>query len=374
MNTFALTPFLTILIAVPGLADDWTGKTVFPRVPHTPLRYENETVSEFSFDGRVVKQVGEWVEVRHSTNSKKYPNRYQGFAMKKDLLLAENAVPYFTTRIEADKSLWWAYQCRARARQLLGNHESAIQDYTEAIRLGKDKSPVYNNRGVARMHTGQLDEAIQDYTEAIRLDANNASAYGNRGFAWENKGQFENALKDYEEAIRLETKDPMVYNNRGLLRDNQGQHDKAVDDYSEAIRLDPKFALAYYNRGLAWNNQGDYGRAIQDYTEAIRLDPSDAWAYNNLAWLHATCPDEDFRDGKKAIELGSKACELSMWKQDLMITALAAAYATAGDFDEAKKMLQKAIEVNPASPQDIRDKMLAAFESGNAFVETTEAR
>ena len=57
-----------------------------------------------------------------------------------------------------------------------------------------------------------------------------------------------------------------------------------------------------------------------------------------------------------------------------MITALAAAYATAGDFDEAKEMLQKAIEVNPASPQDLRDKMLAAFESGNAFVETTEAR
>lgn len=76
---------------------------------------------------------------------------------------------------------------------------------------------------------------------------------------------------------------------------------------------------------------------IEDHTETIRLDPKFALAFVNKAWawLSATIPDEKFRDGKQAVELASKACELIAWQWQSFVGTLGAACAEAVDFDQA---------------------------------------
>ena len=83
----------------------------------------------------------------------------------------------------------------------------------------------------------------------------------------------------------------------------------------------------------------------------MALEPDDSGVLNNLAWLLATSPDDVLRDGKRAIELARKACEGTTWKQPHIISTLAAGYAEAGDFAEARKYSQQAVESEDSSPE-----------------------
>jgi WD40 repeat protein/serine/threonine protein kinase len=104
-------------------------------------------------------------------------------------------------------------------------------------------------------------------------------------------------------------------------------------------------ARAYMERGIARARENKFNQAINIYESAIEADPSYVLAYNHLAWLLATCPRAEVRDGVRAIKNATKACELTNWKNYSHISILAAAYAEAGDFEQAVKRQQEVIEL-----------------------------
>ncbi len=123
----------------------------------------------------------------------------------------------------------------------------------------------------------------------------------------------------------------------------QGNHPRAELCLRRAVELEPASASLRYGLALTQQLQGKARNALENYALVFRLRPGDRGTSNNVAWIRATHPDEQFRDGVKAIDLLQPLAAKPDSDANLLDT-LAAAYAEAGRFDDALQTIQTAIE------------------------------
>ena len=105
--------------------------------------------------------------------------------------------------------------------------------------------------------------------------------------------------------------------------------------------------------------------AFIDFNKAVDVGSENASIHNSVAWLFATCPDADYRNGDKAVELAKKSCELTDWKQASYLDTLAAAYAEKGEFEEAVKWQRTAI--NKGLKSDGAKGRLSLYHQGKPY-------
>jgi tetratricopeptide (TPR) repeat protein len=233
-----------------------------------------------------------------------------------------------------------------------GNFDLAIADLTEALRFKPDSALALVNRGYAYAGKGENSQAIADFTRAIALDPENTMAFAGRANAYYAIDDYARSVADFSEVARSQSNNTAVFTDRGLAFEGEEKYDEAIADYTEAIRLDPNNAKAIGCRGNAFVKKKDFAHAISDYERAIQLEPSDFKNLAVAAQLLASCPDDTFRNGKKAVEYAQKACALTSWKDATSIDILAMAYAADGNFSEAVKGEEAFLRAS--LPEDVR--------------------
>ncbi len=132
---------------------------------------------------------------------------------------------------------------------------------------------------------------------------------------------------------------------------------------------------AYIHRGNTYFEAGNYNLALADFEQAIKIDSKNLYAYQAMAWLYAACPNNDFRNGKKAVELAEKA--LTLEKSDtpdpIFPATLAAAYAQSGMYRKAVDAQKQAMVLKNRSragfdvPKKELHRRLKLYERGEPY-------
>lgn len=160
-----------------------------------------------------------------------------------------------------------------------------------------------------------------------------------------------------------------MFDNRGNAWQYKGDYDKAIADYDEALRIDPTRATTCHNRGLTWKKKSEFAKAVADFDRALELDPKNNSTYESLAWLRATCPNPEFRDGRKALASATRACEMSASKRAQSLCVLAAAYAEIGDFDNAVETQKKALDIASEDEREYFSEILETYQRRRPYRE-----
>jgi len=271
------------------------------------------------------------------------------------------------------------YELRGMVLFVKGDYEQSLSSFDRAIELSPDDAGLYINRARAHYLNDETDKALSDLDIALQKQPESLAAFLLRSQIRELSGDTSGAMSDVDAALQIEPGNVTALSRRVQVLAAAGKMDEAIDQlrsmsqgqpdniellillgelyvrdkqlsrgikmFDAVLATDEKNAQALRDRGDALLSLGRQQEAIVDFEAALKSDPDNYGVLNNLAWVLATSPEDKLRDGKRAIKLATKACELTDYKLPHILSTLAASYAETGDFETAKKWSSKAVDI-----------------------------
>ena len=262
-------------------------------------------------------------------------------------------------------------------------YEKSIEAATKSIELDKRRPGAYQIRAAVLVEQGDLDAALKDANRLIKLDL--MAGYQLRSQIFIQQAEYAKAIEDIQAMSAARPSNEGLLQQLAVLYNADLRPEESIKIYSRLLRnnllpdkneqpdsvrrvIMAKRADLLSRRGNARLSTGEHSRAASDYDESLKLFDAlvallpkdvkskpnrDSGLLNNFAWLLATSPEDDVRDGERAIELATEAAEITEFKQAHILSTLASGYAETGDFESAIEWINKGLKVNQeAGAQD----------------------
>ena len=232
--------------------------------------------------------------------------------------------------------------------------------------------------GVAMFQHGYYHQAEESFRQVVAAKPDNAEGYYNLGTLSLHRGDLAQARTYLQKAVKLRPNYPEAWNNLGMIAAQQGQATEAIHSFQQALSLRPDYATALLNLGNVFRQQQDYKQAEQSLAQALHLDPNNPEINYSVGMLGAQLDQTQFAEHylQKAVQLKPdyaqalnnlgvlyvhmhnyagaeaqfKACIERVPTFDQSYLNLASLFAMQGDRAQARQVVEKLLQIDPANP------------------------
>lgn len=218
----------------------------------------------------------------------------------------------------------------------------AISYYRRALKIDPDNSVTHSNLGRALARAGRFEEAIEEYLEADRLSPGQRPVLKNIGLAYFESGKYREAAEYFTRVIEINPYDVLACDRLAQCLAGQGKLDEACRWFAAAARIRPDDPQIVANYAYALEQARRFTEAKEQYLRLLDLGDASPQSLTMFAWMLATCSHDEVRDPALAIELARSASDTLGGEVVEPLDALAAAYASDGQFLRAVEIAERA--------------------------------
>jgi tetratricopeptide (TPR) repeat protein len=220
------------------------------------------------------------------------------------------------------------------------------------------------------LQAGRAGDAVPHFRNSLKLNPDSAPTHYNLGIALSMLRRLEEALGEFRTAVRLDPNHAEAHNNLGAMLHVAGRLDEAEAAYRRAAAIGPN-AEAHNNLGRILSVTGRDAQAVAEFRTALAQRPDLLSALSGLAWILATSREDAVRNPPEALRLADRAVAIAGGPDATALDALAAAYASSGNFIRAAETARLAIAAanrtgSAALAKDIGSR-LALYERGQSY-------
>ncbi|TWT93710.1 tetratricopeptide repeat protein [Neorhodopirellula pilleata] len=288
---------------------------------------------------------------------------------------ADDAVELLSKTIQASPSEG-LYRLRAILYRMLDKEDEAFADLNKALAMQPKDPLALLQRAEIALGRDDVKSAKQDLKAATDIAPQVEQidqAIVVRCFIAIEEGRMADAITDMQTLIERNPEDTFRQVQLANLYLQDERPRKAIETLTNVLDSDPKNISVLRSRADAYLAVGDHAEAIEDYETALAAadDSKDidsdkktvSGILNNLAWVLATSPKDEVRNGKRSVELGKRAVELTEESEPHILSTLAAGYAETGDFENARKWSEKAVELGTEQDNEQLEQLKEELES-----------
>jgi tetratricopeptide (TPR) repeat protein len=307
------------------------------------------------------------------------PKQISTYQMKAELLIKLKKLPEALLALEkGHKAVPDNIELLVAKGQILialTRYKEAAEELTRALAIDSKSLPILELRAALYEQLGDKAKALGDIEKILEIKPGQPNVMHMRAALLAELGKYEEAVRELQKLHRADPSDSLTMLQMGMLYTSMKKYDKAIEVFTTVLSERPDDPEALRGRADAYLNSGKRAKAEADYEKAFKIDAHDVGMLNNYAWVLATAPEDNLRDGRRAVAMATDACKQTEYKQDYILSTLAAAYAETGDFESARKWAAAAVEAKPSanaepSRKDELKKELNSYKANKAWRES----